>query len=164
MTTPSEVLYRLIPLTQGQWAIVDVADFEWLNQYKWCAAWDSHTKGYYAMRRCKGRIVRMHRIILGLDFGDKRKGDHINLETLDNRRSNLRIATNSQNGCNSGMKSTNSTGFKGVDFEKRRGLYRAYIQKDGKLKFLGYKSTAEAAYELYCAACAELHGEFGRTV
>jgi len=93
---------KQITLTQGQYAIVDDWNYEWLNQWKWCAGWAKNTKSYYAMRRAKGEfdryyIIRMHREILGLKKGDRRQADHINHNTLDNRESNLRIVNNQQN-------------------------------------------------------------------
>jgi hypothetical protein len=100
------VYCRLIPLTKGQFAIVDAADYEWLSQYRWRAFWDWHTKSYYARTYERGknhetrRELRMHRLIVGLEIGDKRLPDHINHETLDNRRLNLRIATIEQSNQN----------------------------------------------------------------
>ncbi len=107
MTTPSEE-YRLIPLTKGQFAKVDTADYDWLMQWKWCATWVQSTNSYYAMRsvrigpRCenKKRPVLMHRQILGLEPGNPLTGDHIWHDTLDNRRSQLRVATQMENNKN----------------------------------------------------------------
>ena len=76
MTTPSTPLYREIQLTQGQIAIVDAGDFDWLSQWNWQADL-SHTGAYYARRGVwcadgKQRHISMHRQILGLEWGDKR--------------------------------------------------------------------------------------------
>ena len=81
-----------ISLTQGQFATVDDEDFEWLNQWTWCGGCSKKnccTKGlmYYAKRTG----ISMHRQILGLKAGDKRRVKHINRNNLDNRRSNLEI-------------------------------------------------------------------------
>lgn len=86
-----------ILLTQNQVALVDDADFEWLSQWKWYAIWSPGIKGFYAVRRGRlpdGRrsLIRMHRQILGLDMADKRQGDHVNHDTLDNRRENLVVS------------------------------------------------------------------------
>jgi hypothetical protein len=95
---------RLILLTQGKFAIVDDADYEWLNQWKWCARWHMQTKSFYAVRNIPKQSLnmRMHRQILELGNGnhDKRQGDHINHDTLDNRRNNLRIVTSRGNNSN----------------------------------------------------------------
>src|SRR5208282_311362 len=101
---PTSPSYREIPLTQGQVALVDIADFEWLNQWKWTAQWSESNQCFYAIRRPgksadgKRHKIWMHRLILGLMLRDEREGDHIKTgKTLDNRRANLRIANHSQN-------------------------------------------------------------------
>jgi hypothetical protein len=162
MTLPSEE-YRLIPLTQGQFAKVSPEDYDWLTQWGWYAWWCPSTHSYYALRRRHGgKPVRMHRIILGLESGDRREGDHQNKDTLDNRRSNIRIADRSQNRCNIAKLRNNRSGFKGVYFHKGTGLYSAQIQKNKKRIYLGYRKTAEEAHQLYCAASETLHKEFRR--
>ena len=95
---------REIPLTQGKVALVDDADFDWLNQWKWYAAKAVSNGAFYARRTINetGTSIHMHRAILGLEPGDPRRADRIRRDgTLDNRRDNLRIATQSQNITNS---------------------------------------------------------------
>ena len=166
MSTP-EPSYREIPLTQGQVAIVDAADFEWLNQHKWWAQYDTHTQGYYANTQIKLASkywphYSMHRMILGLERGDTREGDHWNGNSLDNRRSNLRITDNHGNGRNQRKNSRNTSGFKGVQWRKDRSRWLAVIRVNGKLIYLGMRNTPEEAYALYCEASKAYHGEFGR--
>lgn len=86
--------------------------------------------------------------------------DHKNRIKDDNRIGNLRLATHSQNQCNSGKYRNNTSGFKGVNFHRRAQKWRAYIQVDGRLKHLGYFRTPELAHVAYCNAAAEQHGEF----
>jgi len=160
------VYCRLIPLTKGMYSIVSEADFDWLNQWKWTArsnSWGS----FYASRgqRIPGtnKIIRiqMHRLILGLEQGDPIQADHRNGVTLDNRRENLRRATNAQNRRNSRKNKENQCGFKGVYLYK--GRYRAHITIDGKKISLGWRSTAREAYEeLYVPAAIKNFGEFAR--
>ena len=93
---------KKIPLTQGQVALVDDADYEWLSRWKWCAMWCSSTDSFYAVRHIrlpngKWTTLRMHRAILGLERGDSRQVDHENHDTLDERRENLRIVTHQEN-------------------------------------------------------------------
>jgi len=93
---------KRIPLTQGQFALVDDDDFDWLMQWKWYARWHPKTNSYYAVRnspRVNGKThpIWMHREILGLKYGDKLQGDHIHHQTLDNRRGEIRIATHREN-------------------------------------------------------------------
>lgn len=92
---------KKIKLSQGLWAIVDDADFEELLCYKWCASRSSDTGGVYACRFTsakngrKKRKVYMHRFIM--DCNNGLQVDHINDDTLDNRRSNLQVLTQQGN-------------------------------------------------------------------
>jgi hypothetical protein len=164
VTQPSEPSYRTIPLTQGQVAIVDAADYEWLSQWKWCAWWNPDLRSFYAIRGCQrdGKQFRfyMHRVILGLVHGDKRQADHREpSQTLNNRRSNLRIATGAQNSHNTRRHRDNKSGFKGIHLHKP-GRWRSRIMVRGKVYNLGSFSTPELAYAAYCEAAKRLHGEF----
>ena len=167
VTSPSEE-YRLIPLTQGQFAKVSVEDFDWLSRFSWQAHWKADAQRFYGRRTYrkdgKLRAVAMHRFIMGLENGNPRQVDHVNRDTLDNRRSNLRFATQSQNHFNQAMRRDSTTGYKCITLDKSRGLYTAKVMREGKLYFLGYRKTAKEAYEeLYLPAVGGLHGEFART-
>jgi len=89
--------------------------------------------------------------------------DHINLNGLDNRWENLRLATNAENMRNSGRRSTNTTGRKGVHFCHMTGRYRAQIWVNYKRIELGRFDTVEEAGAAYEAAAHKHHGEFART-
>jgi AP2 domain len=163
MTAP-EPSYRKIHLTKGQYAIVDATDYEWLSRWKWTAARQRH--GYfYAYRQIsvpgKYKTIMMHRQILGLEFGDKRMGDHLNHRTLDNRRQNLRIASCTQNNVNQHrVPRHNTTGFIGVSWSAERHKYTATISINNRTKSLGRYNTAEEAARVRDAKALELHGEF----
>jgi hypothetical protein len=89
--------------------------------------------------------------------------DHRDGDTANNRWSNLRMATTSQNMANRAVRKDNKSGLKGVRLDSRRGTWVMTTQKHGiKVTKSGFP-TAEAAYEAYCAAAAKLHGEFART-
>ena len=167
MTSPSAPSYREIPLTKGQTALVDESDFESLNAFKWYASWNSHTQSFYAARNsCRkggkpNKPIWMHREILGLPrTGDGRFGDHVDHDTLDNRRRNLRVASGSENASNARLRKDNPSGFKGVTFHKPTGRWRARIQSNGVPVELGYTDTPEEASRLYCAAVPRFHGKF----
>jgi hypothetical protein len=161
---------KKIQLTKGQIALVDDQDFQCLSQYNWYA---QRKRGkYYAARseylgtengRESKRIIYVHRAILGLEHGDPRIGDHIEpKETLNNQRSNLRIAnTNSESQADTRKRANNTSGFKGVT--KHGSGYRARIMINNKHKCLGTRKTPEAARSLYAQAAQEHHGEFART-
>lgn len=88
--------------------------------------------------------------------------DHIDGDGLNNRLSNLREATHSQNLQNSKRQKNNTTGFKGVRYQKDKGKFRAGFMANGVNYHLGYYSTGEAAHEAYRAAAVRVHGEFVR--
>ena len=161
MTTPSESSYREIPLSKGYVALVDAADYEWLNQWRWKAHVSGKSGRVYAVRTT---VISMHRQIMGLVPGDGLLVDHTDtLQSLDNRRSNLRLATKSQNSMNTRLRKDSVSGFKGVSKRLYNGKWRAYIDSRKKRKYLGDYDTPEAAHAAYCKAATELHGAFART-
>jgi hypothetical protein len=166
--TPPQTDYRTIPLTHGQFTIVDAANYERLNQYKWYAHYDPQTQRYYAARSSmsengKRHNIWMHREVLGLSYGDPRKGDHKeNANTLDNRQSNLRITDHIGNQHNASRNKANTSGFKGVWYYPPTNKWRSAICNSGTRIYLGYFSTPELAHAAYCAAAKEYHGEFAR--
>jgi hypothetical protein len=159
-----------IQLTKNQTTIVDDEDYDFLSQWKWFAVFMPPSNRPYACRNewdfeNKRRIRKfMHRELLGLSKEDKRVGDHINLDTLDNRGSNLRAATRSQNMANMGLRKDNTSGLKGV--VRRSGNYdKPWIAQIGiglLPKNLGVFATKEEAYEAYRKAAISAFGEFAR--
>lgn len=145
-----------IPLTRGQFALVDDADYRLVARHKWHV-----TRGGYAARTFlvngKRRYVYMHRLIARAgtrDIVDHRDGDPLN-----NTRSNLRLVTGHQNAWNC-RERANETGYRGVSFNRRKGKYYARIQVHGRRRFLGYYDTPEAAAEAYDAAARTLFGDY----
>jgi hypothetical protein len=139
---------RYIPLTQGQWAVIDDEDFEEIAKYKWCA--HLHTGKYYAERKVsisnKKIAISMHRQLLGILDNPTLEGDHINGDTLDNRRSNLRPATHKQNQENRlGAQVNSVTGVRGVHPTGTAGAYKAELKHNGKTVYLGCFPTVEEA-------------------
>ena len=126
-----------IPLTRGKLAVVDNEDFEELNKYKWCF------DGQYAQRRENGISIRMHSQMMHPPKGQE--VDHINRNKLDNRRSNLRVVSKSVNSFNTGMLSNNTSGVKGVVWDKVNKKWRSQIQVLRKGIALGRFSNIEDA-------------------
>lgn len=158
---PDDQTYRIIPLTKGQVTEVSASDYEPYMQWKWCAAFIPRMNSYYAFRGGEdGKSTLMHREILGLKFGDPREGDHIDGNTLNNRRENLRIATISQNRTNKKKQKNNTSGFNGVDFSKWRGQWRARTKKNKTEIVIGYFDTKEEARDAQIAKAREIHGDF----
>lgn len=112
----------------------------------------------------KTRVITLHRIImermLGRPLESKEQVDHINGDKQDNRRKNLRLATISQNHQNSKLRKDNTSGYKGICWIESMGKWRARIGVNKKYIVLGFYDTPELAYEAYCKAAKELHGEF----
>lgn len=148
-----------IPLTQGKIALVDDEDYERLLQWKWCASWSKTTRNYYVKARNKGqnKTVFMHRIIMYALPGTQI--DHINHDTLNNQKSNLRFVTQSQNSINQVIRTNNKTGIKGV-FQNKRGSYCAQITKNYKHIHIGTFATKEEAHNAYINVAYKLFGEF----
>lgn len=156
---------KQIPLSRGLFAMVDDADFEFLNQWKWYAhVFKDFTP--YAIRNSKrpdgGKTtVKMHRAILG-DSAIDAYVDHINGNGLDNRRENLRVCTHAENAQNSRTPSNNTSGWKGACYCKKRRMYESYIRIGGKKKHLGRFFTAREAARAYNDAAIFHYGEFAR--
>lgn len=120
--------------------------------------WQLHGgRNNYARGKINGRSTGMHRIILGIT-DPKTQVDHINHDTLDNRRENLRIATPQQNSFN--QRSKGISGFKGVGFCRRTGRWQAQITHNYKCHFLGRHATPEEAARVYDAEARKLFGEY----
>jgi hypothetical protein len=159
---PTGADYRLIPLTQNQNAIVDAADYAFLNQWNWTAAWSPGTQNYYVVR-CERRIaIRMSRVILGLADDDPREAEHANRNTLDNRRENLRPATNTQNNANRRrLQKNNTTGYRGVRVMGDK--WQAALFHKGRYIHLGTWPTPERAAQEYDEAARIVFEDFART-
>jgi hypothetical protein len=150
-----------IPLTQGKVVIVDDDMYEYLSQWSWY--WTGH---YAARGERSGRLQKlflMHRVVLQAPEGTQ--VDHINMNKLDCRRVNLRLATRSQNNANRNMHRNNSCGFKGVSWSGNslKNPYKAEIKIFGHKIYLGCFTTAEDAARAYDQKAKELFGEFART-
>lgn len=110
-----------------------------------------------------GRAYKGHRLAWFYVHGEWPKEiDHINGDKSDNSLVNLRPVTRSQNRMNCSAYKRNKSGYRGVNFDLASSKWKAQIQKQGKKFSLGYHATAEAAHAAYCAASAEMHGEYGR--
>lgn len=139
---------------------VDDEDYKWLSQYKWYCS-----NGYAQRYNGKGErpyLIRMHREIMeyyGYDIRDLMV-DHKNGNPLDNRKSNLRVATHSQNLINRGKPVHNTSGYKGVSFRKSENCYEAYITVRKKRIRLGLFDDIIKAAKAYDYAALKYHKEF----
>jgi len=152
---------KQIELTQGKSAIIDDADFEWLNRWKWHYCADKNSNGYAARtQKVDGKQIKisMHRLIL--DAPTNSQVDHINGDGLDNRQSNLRLATHTQNTRNGRAREGTSV-YKGVSFY-HGGRWQAQINTGHHVLCLGYYATQWDAAKAYNEAALKHHGEFAR--
>ena len=148
-----------IPLTQGQVALVDDEDYEWLNKFNWYysprhgAIRNKKDKtGKYKTINMSREILEYHGIVLG-----KLYADHKNGIKTDNTKDNLRPATSSQNAAN-----TFKYGTKGVWYDKNVNKWKAGIRVNNKYIHLGYFITEQEAAEAYNKAARVYFGEFAK--
>lgn len=113
----------------GKFFYFDLEDYEIIKNYNWYI----DTKGYV---KTSNPDLRMHRLVLGISDSSIMI-DHIYHKKYDNRKSQLRVVTNSQNQMNRGIPIHNQTGFRGVSWHKRKNAWISQIGLDGKLKYLG---------------------------
>lgn len=156
---------RQISLSQGQFAVVDDADFEWLNNWRWRASFKADAGIFYVTRWStkdeygdgNRSIVLMHRFILGAPEGVM--VDHRDRNTLNNQRYNLRLCTNGQNQANCKARCGQSV-FKGVS--RNKNMWRSRIKVKGEVRCKTFKLEIEAA-EYYDKVALEHYGEFALT-
>lgn len=153
-----------IPLTKGYVAIVDDDDYEMLSALKWRVFVSPRSTSPYAVRShhlgCVGDSPFMHRQIMGLRIGDKQQVDHINGDGLDNRRSNLRLASARQNMSNRRKLTVGLSAYKGVNPRGPVGPYRARIRVNGRLIHIGQYAVETDAARAYDCAATHYFGEF----
>jgi len=150
-----------IPLTQGQVALVDDDNYNWLNKWKWFAQEDKGN--YYAGRNLplgngKRKGIKMHRLIMG--FPGKFEIDHKDGNTTNNQRYNLRLCTHRQNTKNKKKVKKATSLYKGVHWNKRDRAWVAFLGCDGKNISLGYYQREIAAAIAYDLGATHFFGKF----
>ena len=148
---------KTIKLTKGYQTIVDDEWYLVLSKWAWKVRL-SKNRPYAQRNAAGGKTIIMHRYIL-MATGNS-EIDHINGDSLDNRESNLRFCTRSENMYNRGLQKNNKTGYKGVCFDKKRNKYMASISADGKQQNLGRFNTPGEAAQIYKEAARQLHGRW----
>ena len=138
--------------------LVDKEDDELMRTHNWTVY--TRAGRPYAIR---GRSTALHREIIGVEYKRPQCIDHINGNTLDNRRANLRLVHDRDNVQNSKKFKSNTTGYRGVSFKKDHGTFEAAIWQNRKRIWLGYYDTAKEAADAYDAKAIELYGPLAYT-
>lgn len=139
---------KVITLTLDQYAIVDDVDYTDLSQHNWCAQYIPHMDTYYAITTIKGKRLYMHREVaknMGLKLIAPQVVDHINRNTLDNRRNNIRQVTRCESQMNRNRQSNNKSGYKGVSWNSRVCKWKSGITINKKRIHLGYFTDKQDA-------------------
>lgn len=169
-------MVKKIQLKKGECVLIDEIDYKWAKSYEW-----ESNPNNYAMRRHyftspygrrKKTTISMHREIMGRILVDLHKlqllrkfknnshelfVDHIDHDTLNNCRSNLRIVNNRQNQQN--RRQNSSSKYPGVYWNKQEGKWRAYIMIKGKQHHLGYYNSENDAFLAYKSKVKEIGEE-----
>lgn len=140
---------------------IDPEDKPLLDRYRWYVRKTHGSNNLqYAYGLVDGKFMPMHRLIM--NPSPSQDVDHINGNGLDNRKSNLRCCSRSQNMANSGIRSHNTSGYKGVSWDKFRNKWKASMTYNGKTLFLARTDDPIEAAKIYDRKALELHGEFAR--
>jgi hypothetical protein len=164
--------YIVIPLSKtgkyaGQFETIVSSEDADLSELNWHASKVQY--GRYACRKIringKSKTLRMHRIILermlNRDLDEDEFVDHIDNDKLNNRRSNIRLATKSQNNSNV-IKRNGTSKYKGVHWNKTRKKWVAQITSNSTVYSLGRYDNEYEAHKAYCEAAKKMHGDFAR--
>ena len=133
----------------------DLEDYDKIKDYCWSECVD--TNGYHYVCTWDSnleKIVKIQHLIAGKNY------DHINRNPLDNRKSNLRIATHSENMKNRKKFKNNTSGITGVYFNKNKSKWEAHISNNGKVTYLGSFNNKDEAINARLSAELEYYGEF----
>lgn len=155
-TNKFEIVGDILKITtaSGTLILADANEYDLLRKYSWCIS-----KTGYAVANINCKVVKMHRYILGLSEPTEII-DHINGNTLDNRKANLRRCTNTENSRNCKLSKNNTSGASGVNLIKSSGKYRARIMVNRKEIRLGHFKTFEEAKKARREAEKKYFGEF----
>jgi len=161
---------KKIPLSKGKFAIVDDDDFEYLSKFKWYYVFKKRSRNGYAVRDFSRNIeiikefgvshVTMHRFII--KPSRNKLVDHVNGDGLDNRKSNLRECTHTQNNGNFLLGSRNRSGYKGVSWHKTTKKWRASLMTKEKQIYLGLFINPKDAAAAYNREAIKYFGDFAR--
>lgn len=163
--THNKVIYQDTKITQflvespkygNQYVIVNTSDYEEVRNYRWALRYRKKEKriGAVATHIKGNKSILPHRLIMK-DCPELYVIDHVDRDVLNNTRNNLRFASYVENGRNSRKSSLNTSGYKGVSFDKNKKRFRAYIKIGNQNKSIGRYKTAREAAEAYNAVAVK---------
>jgi hypothetical protein len=153
---------------KGNSVLIDEEDYKKIKNKKWSVNTVSKGNcekkylrtGIYNSKNKNTDHISLHRFIMGVKNGEY--VDHINGNTFDNRKCNLRICTNAENAANSKKNIKNTSGYKGVSWDKSKNKWSAFITFNYKHIFIGRYENKKIAYINYCLAAIKYFGKFAR--
>jgi len=154
-------MVKKIVTSNGMETLVDDEDYIELSKYKWCAYWNKTSKSWYVIRTdyTNGKTtIYMARYILNCP--DDMQVDHINHDTMDNRKSNLRICYKFENIRNRKWNDNNTSGYKGVYWHKRDRKWRSQYGINKTRKYIGSYNNPIVAALMYDDVVSKVYGEF----
>jgi hypothetical protein len=137
--------------------LIDSEDYDKIKNKRWCVSYDSKAKEFY-VKDTNNIYGFLHRFILNAKKG--MEVDHINHNTLDERKENLRQCNRFENARNSKISRCNTSGYKGVCYNNKRKKWASYIYYCRKRLHIGYYETQKEAALHYNHYAQMLHGEF----
>ncbi len=137
-------------------------DKAWNTKHAGKIAGTSISPSGYRELRVNGKLYRYHVVLWAVLYGEWCSGiiDHADRNTLNNNPANLRKATRSQNNANAKIRTDNISGFKGVQFHRQTGKWRARIRQNGSQRHIGLFNTPHEASKAYEHNARKLFGEF----
>lgn len=141
--------------TKGEEFYFDLEDYDKIKSYCWCVAKNE----YIVAQDCNNnKVLSMHKLIT--DCEKDKVIDHKNHNTRDNRKSNLRICTQSQNMCNVKNRGHNTSGYRGVTWNSKREAWQVYVIYEGVRKYIGQFKDKKDAIKARMKAEKEIQGEY----
>lgn len=137
---------------------IDKEDWDKVKKHIWWVSCKTRNNYYQVYTQVKRKTIVLSRLLI--EAPSHLVVDHIDRNPLNNKKSNLRLATAAQNSYNMNMKNSNTTGVIGVDYRKDRNKYRALIRIDGRKISLGHYDTLEEAAKVRQETAREWFGKW----